>query len=52
MGSFNKARRADVLRLIPRRNRNPIRLVDGDQEISCKMDDMASGLRACFVKKA
>ena len=30
----------------------PIRLVDGDPEISCKMDGMAIGLKACFVKKA
>lgn len=30
----------------------PIRLVDGDHEISCKMDGMAIGLKACFVKKA
>jgi len=29
----------------------PIRLVDGDHEITCKMDDMAIGLKACFVKK-
>jgi protein PhnA len=29
----------------------PIRLVDGDHEISCKMDGMAVGLKACFVKK-
>ncbi len=29
----------------------PIRLVDGDHEISCKMDNMAIGLKACFVKK-
>ena len=29
----------------------PIRLVDGDHEISCKMDGIAVGLRACFVKK-
>ena len=29
----------------------PIRLVDGDHEISCKMDGMAIGLKACFVKK-
>ena len=26
----------------------PIRLVDGDHEISCKMDGMAIGLKACF----
>jgi protein PhnA len=30
----------------------PIRLVDGDHEISCKLDNIAVGLRACFVKKA
>lgn len=30
----------------------PIRLVDGDHEISCKMDGVAIGLKACFVKKA
>ena len=29
----------------------PIRLVDGDHEIACKMDGMAIGLKACFVKK-
>lgn len=29
-----------------------IRLVDGDHEISCKIDGMAIGLKACFVKKA
>ncbi len=29
-----------------------IRLEDGDHEISCKMDGMAVGLKACFVKKA
>ena len=28
-----------------------IRLVDGDHEISCKMDGMAIALKACFVKK-
>ena len=28
-----------------------IRLVDGDHEISCKMDGLAIGLKACFVKK-
>lgn len=31
---------------------NAIRLGDGDHEISCKMDGMAIGLKACFVKKA
>ena len=30
----------------------PIRLVDGDHEIDCKMDGIAVGLKACFVKKA
>lgn len=30
----------------------PIKLVDGDHEISCKMDGSAIGLKACFVKKA
>jgi len=30
----------------------PIRLVDGDHEISCKVDNIAVGLKACFVKKA
>ncbi len=30
----------------------PIRLVDGDHEISCKVDGVAVGLKACFVKKA
>ncbi len=30
----------------------PIRLVEGDHEISCKMDGMAVGLKACFVRKA
>lgn len=29
-----------------------IRLVDGDHEISCKVEGMAIGLKACFVKKA
>ena len=29
----------------------PIRLVDGDHEISCKMGGLAIGLKACFVKK-
>ena len=29
----------------------PIRLVDGDHEISCKMQGIAIGLKACFVKK-
>jgi len=30
----------------------PIRLVDGDHEISCKMDRISIGLKACFVRKA
>ena len=30
----------------------PIKLGDGDHEISCKIDGMAIGLKACFVKKA
>ncbi len=29
----------------------PIRLQDGDHEISCRMDGMAISLKACFVKK-
>lgn len=29
-----------------------IRLVDGDHEISCKMEGASIGLKACFVKKA
>ncbi len=29
-----------------------IRLVDGDHEISCKIDGVSLGLKACFVKKA
>jgi len=29
----------------------PIRLVEGDHEISCKMDGITVGLKACFVKK-
>lgn len=29
----------------------PIRLVEGDHEISCKMDGLSIGLKACFVKK-
>lgn len=29
----------------------PIKLVDGDHEISCKMDNMSIALKACFVKK-
>ena len=30
----------------------PIRLVDGDHEIDCKIDGSAMALKACFVKKA
>ncbi len=30
----------------------PIRLGEGDHEISCKIDGVALGLKACFVKKA
>ncbi len=29
----------------------PIRLVDGDHEISCRMNGISIGLKACFVKK-
>lgn len=29
----------------------PIRLQDGDHEISCKMEGLQIGLKACFVKK-
>ena len=29
----------------------PIRLVEGDHEISCKVEGMSIGLKACFVKK-
>lgn len=29
-----------------------IKLVDGDHEISCKIDGIAVGLKACFVRKA
>ena len=29
----------------------PIRLVEGDHEIDCKMDGISIGLKACFVKK-
>ena len=29
-----------------------IRLVEGDHEISCKIDGSAIGLKACFVRKA
>ena len=28
-----------------------IKLVDGDHEISCKIEGIAVGLKACFVKK-
>jgi protein PhnA len=30
----------------------PIRLGDGDHEISCKIEGMSLALKACFVKKA
>jgi protein PhnA len=30
----------------------PIKLGEGDHEITCKMDGMSVGLKACFVKKA
>ncbi len=30
----------------------PIRLVDGDHEISCKIEGVSIGLKACFVRKA
>ena len=30
----------------------PIKLGDGDHEITCKVDGMSVGLKACFVKKA
>ncbi len=30
---------------------SPIRLVDGDHEIDCRMDGSAMALKACFVKK-
>lgn len=29
----------------------PIRLVDGDHEIDCRMDGLSIALKACFVKK-
>ncbi len=29
----------------------PIRLVEGDHEIDCRMDGMAIALKACYVKK-
>ncbi len=31
---------------------NNIRLVEGDHEIDCKINGVAMGLKACFVKKA
>ncbi len=30
----------------------PIRLIDGDHEIDCKVDGIGVRLKACFVKKA
>jgi protein PhnA len=30
----------------------PIRLVEGDHEISCKIEGVSIGLKACFVRKA
>ncbi len=30
----------------------PIRIVDGDHEIDCKVDGIGVKLKACFVKKA
>jgi protein PhnA len=30
----------------------PIRIVDGDHEIDCKVDGIGVRLKACFVKKA
>jgi protein PhnA len=30
----------------------PIRLVEGDHEISCKIEGVSIALKACFVKKA
>jgi len=30
----------------------PIRLVDGDHEIDCKVDGIGVRLKACFVKRA
>lgn len=30
----------------------PIRLVDGDHEIDCKVDGIGVRLKACFVRKA
>lgn len=29
----------------------PIRLVEGDHEIACRMNDVMIGLKACFVRK-
>jgi protein PhnA len=29
----------------------PIRIVDGDHEISCKIEGVAIGLKSCFVKR-
>ena len=29
----------------------PIRIVDGDHEIDCRMEGMSIALKACFVKK-
>lgn len=29
-----------------------IRLVEGDHEISCKVDGITVGLKACYVRKA
>jgi protein PhnA len=29
----------------------PIRLVDGDHEIDCRMEGLSIALKACFVKK-
>lgn len=30
----------------------PIRLVDGDHKIDCKVDGIVVGLKTCFVKQA
>ena len=30
----------------------PIRLVDGDHEIACKIEGVSIGLKACFVNEA
>lgn len=40
---------SDVLKVGTRSK--PIRLVDGDHEIACKMDGMSIGLKAMYVKK-